>query len=191
MTEGAPEQDHGKKDHGEKDHGPDGEAFWTWSLAVYARTGVGEALITLQDQAGLNVNILLWLAWRNDVGAPTGEALIRRAMAACEPIEAGIIAPLRQARRYAGAHFRDDALYTELKHAELAGERLQQSRLAAISPFEAGDTSKPGELSAVYGATRRDWALYGRLARAGQRAGFSTALLEAGLAAIYPGEIAI
>ena len=36
-----------------------GEAFWRFSLALYARPDVAEALIGLQDRAGLDVDLIL------------------------------------------------------------------------------------------------------------------------------------
>jgi len=36
-----------------------GEAFWRFSLALYARPGVAEALVELQDRAGRDVNLQL------------------------------------------------------------------------------------------------------------------------------------
>jgi uncharacterized protein (TIGR02444 family) len=39
------------------------ESFWRFSLMVYARPGVAEALIGLQDRAGHNVNLILFGLW--------------------------------------------------------------------------------------------------------------------------------
>src|SRR5216683_2473203 len=36
-----------------------GEAFWRFSLALYARPGVADALITIQDRAARDVNLIL------------------------------------------------------------------------------------------------------------------------------------
>ena len=41
----------------------DNEALWRFSLAFYARPGVSEALIGLQDRAGLDVNLVLFALW--------------------------------------------------------------------------------------------------------------------------------
>ena len=41
----------------------DEEALWRFSLAFYARPGVAEALIALQDRAGLDVNLMLFALW--------------------------------------------------------------------------------------------------------------------------------
>ncbi|MGC2412860.1 MAG: TIGR02444 family protein, partial [Stellaceae bacterium] len=49
-----------------------GEAFWRFSLALYARPGVAEALIALQDRAALEVNLILFGLW---FGARQGRRL--------------------------------------------------------------------------------------------------------------------
>jgi uncharacterized protein (TIGR02444 family) len=37
--------------------------FWEWALDAYARPGVAEACLELQDVHGQNVPLLLWAAW--------------------------------------------------------------------------------------------------------------------------------
>src|SRR5580700_6044309 len=39
------------------------EAFWRFSLAFYERPGVAEALITLQDRDGFDINLILFALW--------------------------------------------------------------------------------------------------------------------------------
>ena len=41
----------------------DDEALWRFSLTFYARPGVSEALIALQDRAGFDVNLMLFALW--------------------------------------------------------------------------------------------------------------------------------
>ena len=45
--------------------------FWRFSLDYYARPGVAEACLQLQDAACVDVNVLLFLIWR----AMAGESL--------------------------------------------------------------------------------------------------------------------
>ena len=40
-----------------------GEAFWRFSLAFYARPGVADALIALQDRAGSTSILMLFGLW--------------------------------------------------------------------------------------------------------------------------------
>ena len=72
------------------------EAFWRFSLAFYARPGVADALIALQDRAGLDVNLMLFALW---LGALHGQRFTRAEMRAAEaaiaPLRREIVAPLR------------------------------------------------------------------------------------------------
>ena len=67
-----------------------GEAFWRFSLALYARPGVAEALIALQDRAGRDVNLMLFALW---AGAVRRVALDAGALAAAEAAIGGLRVP--------------------------------------------------------------------------------------------------
>jgi uncharacterized protein (TIGR02444 family) len=113
-----------------------GEALWRFSLALYARPGVAEALIALQDRAGCDVNLVLFALW---LGAGRGHCLDRGELAAAAtaiaPIGRDIVAPVRQLRRRLktapAADLQD--LRRRLLALELAAERRVQYRLAATS----------------------------------------------------------
>jgi uncharacterized protein (TIGR02444 family) len=127
-----------------------GEALWRFSLALYARPGVAEALIALQDRAGCDVNLVLFALWR---GATRGHRLDRAELAAAEtavaPIGRDIIAPVRQLRRRLksapAADLQD--LRRRLLALELASERCVQYRLAdaAAAPIASGDRGEAAE----------------------------------------------
>jgi uncharacterized protein (TIGR02444 family) len=112
-----------------------GEAFWRFSLAFYARPGMADALIALQDRAGLDVNLMLFTMWR---GALHGQRLRASEMQAVEaaiaPLRREIVAPLRALRRRLNAEGDADiqVLRRRILGLELAAERTVQSRLAAI-----------------------------------------------------------
>lgn len=111
------------------------EAFWRFSLAFYARPGIPDALIALQDRAGFDVNLMLFALWR---GAVHGQRLqaseLRAAAAAVAPLRREVVGPLRDLRRRlktvgdAGIW----ALRRRVLGLELAAERAAQSRLAAL-----------------------------------------------------------
>ena len=64
-----------------------GKAFWRFSLALYARPRVAEALIALQDRAGRDVNLMLFSLW---AGAVRRVALDAGALAAAEAAIGGL-----------------------------------------------------------------------------------------------------
>src|SRR5260370_41965427 len=77
-----------------------GDAFWRFSLALYARPGIAGALIALQDRAGRDVNLILFGLW---LGASRGRRLaaaeLEGAAAAIAPVATSVTTPLRQLRR--------------------------------------------------------------------------------------------
>jgi uncharacterized protein (TIGR02444 family) len=112
-----------------------GSPFWRFSLRFYRAPGVAEACIALQEEAGVDVNLLLFLLW---------QATHKRAFTAAEvaelerriaPWRAMTVVPLRALRRALksppalvspGAA---EAFRTRIKAAELEAERLQQEAM--------------------------------------------------------------
>jgi uncharacterized protein (TIGR02444 family) len=113
---------------------PTGEAFWRFSLALYARPGVADALLAIQDRAGRDVNVILFGLW---LGASQGRRLdiaeLAAAAAVIAPLDAAAVAPLRRLRRRLKAAADPDlqALRRHIAELELDAERRVQHRLAA------------------------------------------------------------
>ena len=78
----------------------DSGALWRFSVAFYARPGVSEALIALQDRARCDVNLMLFALWLGASGRSrlTNEEL-EIADRIARPIRADIVEPLRALRR--------------------------------------------------------------------------------------------
>src|SRR5205823_13999832 len=111
-----------------------GEAFWRFSLALYARPGVADALIAIQDRAARDVNLILFALW---LGVSRGRRLaageLAGAAAAIAPITAAAVAPQRRMRRPLkdAADLDLAALRRRITALEIAAERRVQYRLAA------------------------------------------------------------
>jgi uncharacterized protein (TIGR02444 family) len=116
----------------------DCDAFWSFSLAFYARPGVSEACLALQDRHGRDVNLVLYACWVGLSGRGALSAVeFARAEAVSGPWRRGVIEKLRQARRAIKEQNRDGALgalYEAAKALELEAERMAQRRLAALAP---------------------------------------------------------
>jgi uncharacterized protein (TIGR02444 family) len=112
-----------------------GEAFWRFSLALYARPGVADALIALQDRAARDVNLILFGLW---LGVSRGRRLAGAELAAVEAATAELadaaVAPLRRLRRQIKVTADPDlqALRRRVAALEIAAERRVQFRLAAL-----------------------------------------------------------
>jgi uncharacterized protein (TIGR02444 family) len=114
-------------------------SLWQFSLQVYQQPGVPEACVALQDEHGVDVNLLLCLLW-------LATARCRLSAAEVMALDKGVadwretaVTPLRALRRKLKgmASLRDaravEDLRTRVKAVELEAERLQQSELQALA----------------------------------------------------------
>ena len=136
------------------------KSFWRFSLELYAAPKVADACIELQDGSGVDVNVLLFLLWAARRGRKLSRNEVGDRVAAVEDWRAGVVAPLRAARR----SLRSPPLAMEaagaanlrllVKKVELEAERLQQRALAFLSPLEGlGEAAPPDEAAAANVAT--------------------------------------
>lgn len=119
------------------------DAFWQFSLTVYARPGVAEACLGLQDRLGLDVNLLLFCCWAGRRGRALSEADVRSLRAAVGPWHDEVVRPLRRARRWlkgreALASGAAGDLRADIKAQELEAERIEQTLLAETVPCAEG-----------------------------------------------------
>ncbi len=112
--------------------------FWNFSVAVYSASGVEGECLALQDQFGLDINLVLFCAF---LGAAHGIALTPDDIAAARqevgPWQQDVVSTLRAARRRlktielrdAGAAEAAVNLRSQIKSAELESERVEQTML--------------------------------------------------------------
>jgi len=116
--------------------------LWDWTLAAYARPGVPEACLMLQDAHGQNTSFLLWAVWAEGPG-PQDLAI---AAGLGRDWEARVLGPLRTVRRTLKADFPpvDDGarlgLREDVEAAELRAERVLMETFEAL---EAGKNGAP------------------------------------------------
>lgn len=138
--------------------------FWDFSLEVYARPGVAEACLDLQDRRGVDVNLLLFALWS---GAVCGVRLTPDVLASLNAAVAGwraeVVEPLRQARRRAKAEPGGEVVYAQIKAAELAAERLVQDRLHACAGLAAGRADPPAAMANMVLLAPGDGAILHRI----------------------------
>lgn len=72
--------------------------FWRFSLRVYARAGVEQACLALQE-AGADANLLLFCCWQGSEGITLNKALLQNAIQSVAAWQQQVVQPLRQARR--------------------------------------------------------------------------------------------
>jgi len=113
--------------------------FWRFSLTFYRQAGVAEACIALQDDCGVDVNLMLFLLWLAASGRQLSAENITELDQAVRSWRDLTIIPIREVRRkLKGAPTlveagKQEALRTKIKAIELEAERLQQEALYARS----------------------------------------------------------
>jgi uncharacterized protein (TIGR02444 family) len=126
-------------------------SLWDWTLEAYARPGVPEACLTLQDEHGLNTSFLLWAVWAEGADA----AVLAQAANAGKAWDERVLGPIRQVRRTLKAAFPaiDDGarqgLRDEVKSAELRAERVLMEAFEALTEDRRGGTPALAALRAA------------------------------------------
>jgi uncharacterized protein (TIGR02444 family) len=158
-----------------------GSPFWRFSLQLYRQPGVAAACIELQEAAGADVNLLLFLLWhaarQRRLSAAEVE-LLEQKIAAWRNLT---VIPLRAIRRAlksppglveAGTA---EAFRTRIKAVELEAERLQQEAM-----YDLVRDSPLGETApSVADAARANVAAYESMCGSGFAAPAVATVLEA------------
>jgi uncharacterized protein (TIGR02444 family) len=121
-----------------------GSPFWRFSLAYYRMQGVADACLVLQEEAGVDVNLLLFLLWQATLARSLSVADVEALEERIAPWREVTIVPLRRVRRALKtppallAAATAEVFRTKVKGIELEAERLQQEamhELARASPL--------------------------------------------------------
>jgi uncharacterized protein (TIGR02444 family) len=113
--------------------------FWRFSLYFYRQAGVSEACIVLQDDCGIDVNLLLFLLWLAAERRQLSADDVKRIDDRVRDWRNLTIIPIRDIRRkLKGAKTLVDpadqeAFRSKVKAIELDAERLQQQVLYVVT----------------------------------------------------------
>jgi len=119
------------------------ESFWDFSVRTYRTHGVADACLSLQNDYGADVNMLLYCCWIGAVAGRFDDELFARASDFATQWAEHVVIPLRSARtwmKHTGCHTEPlpTAVCMELrenvKSVEFAAEKLQQEALASFVP---------------------------------------------------------
>jgi len=141
----------------------DRSAFWDFSVHFYAQSRVAAACIALQDDADVDVNVLLYLLFAARHCRQLDRSDVTRIDAAVKAWREQVVQPLRSVRRElkngiapvdteAAAALRND-----VKRIELEAERVEQHTLERLVP--AATLGTPASSRAA--AARVNLAAYG------------------------------
>jgi len=135
------------------------ESFWDFSVRTYRTPGVPDACLSLQNDYGADVNMLLYCCW---VGVYVGQfehELFERASRFSAAWANHVVVPLRSVRtwmKHEGCNTEPVptdscmALREKIKLLEFDAEKLQQETLASLTTSErSGNYSSEQTLQAV------------------------------------------
>ena len=136
--------------------------FWDYSLAHYQKAQVADACLTLQDDCGLDVNVLLYGAWLASMGQRLQVAHLDALEREIVEWRERVVLPLRSLRREWRSYAPSAALREDLKALELHAEREQQDLMwafygaAPALPVDNGDLGGNLRLIAASGVAGQD-----------------------------------
>src|SRR5882672_8714249 len=76
-----------------------GSPFWRFSLRFYRQPKVADACIALQEEAGVDVNLLLFLLWHATLMRALSAAEVEALEGKIDPWRDATVVPLRAIRR--------------------------------------------------------------------------------------------
>ena len=133
---------------------PQTNPFWTFSLGYYRGAGVSEACLELQDNCGVDVNVMLFLLWQATLKRQLGATQVKALAEKVGPWQIDVIGPIRGLRRMlkGNAPLLDkgpaELFRTRIKAIELESERLQQEAMFALAVGLATENAPTVEVAA-------------------------------------------
>jgi uncharacterized protein (TIGR02444 family) len=115
-------------------------SFWRFSLRFYALPDVAPACLRLQDEANVDVNLMLFLLFLAEGGRAITRDDVARLDTSIAPWRSEVVEPLRALRRRLKSDIGDvptstsEGLRNMVKKIELEAERLEQGRLEKAAP---------------------------------------------------------
>lgn len=130
-------------------------AIWDFVLGYYRQQGVSEAAIALQDSAGVDVNMILFLMWMAAGKRMLGAADVKTVSETSRPWQHQVVVPIRGVRRLLKENAplvegeAAQAYRKKVQALELEGEQLQLNAMAALSAkLKPGTAASAGQAAA-------------------------------------------
>lgn len=126
--------------------------FWEFSLELYNSTEVSAACLELQNQHGMDVNLLLLCCWYGARVGELSETSLSQSLAYSKQWAEQVVKPLRQTRIWMKSNLPADQnqhvgfqeVRNEIKTVELRAEKHQQFALEMIAMSQP-NSREPGE----------------------------------------------
>ena len=115
--------------------------LWGFSLKLYAEPGVAASCLSLQDQHGFDVNLVLFCIWYGCRHGELSDDLLKTVLETSDRWRETVVWPLRSLRTQLKRDLKESAysssseisvLRDRIKTAELDAERIQQQELEKL-----------------------------------------------------------
>ena len=137
--------------------------FWDFSVSNYGLPGVADTCLSLQDECGLDVNVLLYAAWVAAMDRRLTEQHLAEMEQVITPWRERVVRPLRVLRRQWRDYSQATDLRDSIKQLELQAEQQQQDMMSAFY-------AAAGPLPPASRPTRENLALAARCCCSGDAA---------------------
>jgi uncharacterized protein (TIGR02444 family) len=124
--------------------------FWDFSVDIYGRDGVPAACLALQENCGINVNMILFCCWAGEIRVKSLDVQdIRTALGAINGWDQKIVKRLRNVRNELTTgfgEFGDEIVQTfrlRILNLELEAERIEQDRLLGMISISSNTNISP------------------------------------------------
>jgi uncharacterized protein (TIGR02444 family) len=134
-----------------------GKSLWDFSCAFYAKPSVAACCLQLQDEQGVNINVLLWSLWLEGRHIVLTAEILSSAIMAIGPFDKHYVQSLRKIRRQLSSEFAQNidkilSLKKKISEAELLAEKIILEELEALSsdllPSENKMTASKNKMTA-------------------------------------------
>ncbi len=112
--------------------------FWEFSLTTYEAEGVAEAALAVQDQLGLDINLILYASWLASLGLKLTSGHLAGLESCIGRWRREVVIPLRAVRRELKGIADVAVLRDQVKDIELSCEKRQQKMM-----WEYFNTAEP------------------------------------------------
>ncbi|HEX3487584.1 MAG TPA: TIGR02444 family protein [Micropepsaceae bacterium] len=125
----------------------DESPFWRFSLRFYARAKVSAACLVLQDESGVDVNLLLFLLFLAEHQRQVGAQDVAALDGAVRAWRDNVVKPLRGLRRALKTGIGtisvtvSESFRGQIKRLELESEHIEQSELERLRTADLGTVS--------------------------------------------------
>lgn len=150
---------------------PEAQGFWDFSVRTYYGEGVEEAFLALQNEHGVDINMLLFCIWLGRTRGEFSDSLFAAARDFSTRWAQHVVVPLRNVRTWmkgAGCHdgkvpVQDCMdLREKVKDVEFAAEKLQEEALESLcADHPRAQQSDTQQLAAASSNVRRYFAHLG------------------------------